>query len=382
MSRLQELIDELCPNGVEYKRISEFTYYEQPSRYIVSDTNYKDEYDIPVLTAGQSFILGYTNEKDGIYEASKDKPVIIFDDFTGAFKWVNFHFKVKSSAMKMITTNEDIVDIRYLYHIMGKLNYTSDEHKRLWIGIYSELSVPVPPLEVQREIVRVLDSFTLLLDELTDELTARKKQYEYYVKKVFTFDDGIKRDKLRNIASFRNGKGHEKNITISGKYIVVNSKFISTKGEVKKYSNEQICPLYKDDILMVMSDLPNGKALAKCFLVEQDDKYTLNQRIGGFHVLDERIIRTKFLLFVLNRNEQLLRYDNGVDQTNLRKDDILDIEIPIPSVEKQEQIIKILEKFESICGKVEEGLPAEIEARHKQYEYYRDKLLSFKELEA
>ena len=132
---------------------------------------------------------------------------------------------------------------------------------------------------------------------------------------------------------------------------------------------------------MVMSDLPKGKALAKCFLVEEDDKYTLNQRIGAFHVKDERLIKTKYLIRILNRNNQLLRFDNGVDQTNLRKDDILNILIPVPDIETQDKIIYALENFENICFKKDFGLPAEIEARQKQYEYYRDKLLSFDRLE-
>ena len=92
---------------------------------------------------------------------------------------------------------------------------------------------------------------------------------------------------------------------------------------------------------------------------------------------DESVITTRFLLYVLNRNQQLLRYDNGVDQTNLRKDDILDILIPIPSLEEQERIVAVLDLFNVLCNDISEGLPAEIEGRKRQYEYYRDKLLSF-----
>lgn len=155
MSKLDKMIAKLCPDGVEYRRVGDIADYEQPSKYLVKSTDYNDDFEIPVLTAGQTFILGYTNEKEGIYNASSEKPVIIFDDFTGAFKWVDFPFKAKSSAMKMITSKSDVL-IRYLFHLMGFLNYSSDEHKRLWISVYSELQVPVPPLEVQREIVRVL----------------------------------------------------------------------------------------------------------------------------------------------------------------------------------------------------------------------------------
>lgn len=185
---------------------------------------------------------------------------------------------------------------------------------------------------------------------------------------------------LNYIADFRNGKGHEKNIVANGKYIVVNSKFISTDGQVKKYSNEQICPLYVDDILMVMSDLPNGRALAKCYLVDENNKYTLNQRIGAFTVSRSDLITSKYLYYILNRNPQLLRYDNGADQTNLRKADILNISIAIPTIKKQKNITDILDHFERLCNDLQSGLPAEIEARQKQYEYYRDKLLTFKEL--
>ena len=197
---------------------------------------------------------------------------------------------------------------------------------------------------------------------------------------MYTHGNIIKTYKLKELVDFKNGKGHEKEISDNGRFVVVNSKFISTNGKVRKFSNLQMVPLYIDDILMVMSDLPNGKALAKCFLVKEDNKYTLNQRIGCFHIKDSKIINTKFLYYILNRNRQLLRYDNGVDQTNLRKDDILKIKLSIPSLEEQEKIVSILDRFDKLCNDISEGLPAEIEVRRKQYEYYRDKLLNFKEL--
>lgn len=203
MSKLDELIQELCPEGVEYKEISEVTNYEQPSKYIVKSTAYHDEYEIPVLTAGQSFVLGYTDESDGVYPASKATPVIIFDDFTAAFKWVVFPFKVKSSAMKIITAKEDSLLIRFLFHWMGVLNYSSTEHTRLWIGTYSKFRIPVPPLPVQREIVRILDNFT----ELTTELTVRKQQYAYYRDKLLDRPhDSTKIIAIGELGSWSGGK--------------------------------------------------------------------------------------------------------------------------------------------------------------------------------
>lgn len=106
MSKIDDLIKQYCPNGVEYKELGDILDYEQPTRYIVKSARYDSNADTPVLTAGQTFILGYTFEKDGIYKASKKNPVIIFDDFTTSYHWVDFNFKVKSSAMKMLRPND------------------------------------------------------------------------------------------------------------------------------------------------------------------------------------------------------------------------------------------------------------------------------------
>lgn len=187
--------------------------------------------------------------------------------------------------------------------------------------------------------------------------------------------NGVQFMKLREIVEFKNGKGHEKTIEENGKYIVVNSKFISTNGKVIKKSNEQLTPVYIDDILIVMSDLPNGKALAKTFIVEEDGKYTLNQRIGCLTLKRKDLFLPKFLYYTISRNKQLLRYDNGTDQTNLRKDDILNIEVAVPPLEVQCEIVHILDDFTLLSAE----LSAELKERERQYEYYRNKLLTFSE---
>lgn len=381
MKNLETLIQELCPDGVEFVKLGDVLDYEQPTKYIVKCKDYQNE-GMPVLTAGQTFILGYTDETNGIFVASKENPVIIFDDFTTSFHWVDFNFKVKSSAMKMLrVSSEREVSFRFVYYAMKCIKYQTLEHSRQWISKYSQIEIPLPPIEVQTEIVRILDKFISLEAELEAELDCRKRQYEYYRDKLLSFENvegqEVEWKKLNDIVIFKNGKGHEKSIVDEGKYIIVNSKFVSTNGMVRKYSDVQLCPLYKDSILMVMSDLPNGRALAKCFLVDKDDLYTLNQRVGSFVVNDNKVV-VKFLFYILNRNRQLLQYDNGVDQTNLRKSDILNILIPIPSLAEQHRIVSILDRFESLTTSLQSGLPAEISARRQQYEHYRDKLLTFK----
>jgi len=148
---------------------------------------------------------------------------------------------------------------------------------------------------------------------------------------------------LGESCEFFNGKAHEKSIDENGKYIVVNSKFISSEGKSFKRTNEQMFPLYKGDIVMVMSDVPNGKALAKCFIIDKDDTYSLNQRIC---CIRSKEFDTKFLFYQLNRHEYLLAFNNAENQTNLRKDDILACPLIKPSIEEQKRrVVELDEVF-------------------------------------
>lgn len=129
--------------------------YIQPSKYIVKNTEYNDDFKIPVLTAGKTFILGYTNETDGIYT---DVPVVIFDDFTTDMQYVDFDFKVKSSAMKILKIKKEY-DILFMFYTMRTLNYKVGAHERQWISKYSKLVIDVPPLYAQKQMARIFDEF-------------------------------------------------------------------------------------------------------------------------------------------------------------------------------------------------------------------------------
>jgi len=137
-------------------KLGEVLEYEQPTKYIVNSVDYDDSYKTPVLTAGKTFILGYTNEKDGIFPTNK-LPVIIFDDFTTAIKFVDFAFKVKSSAMKILHVKQGKADIRFLFQVMKAIKFRHEEHKRYWISEYSKIKIPLPPIEVQKEIVEQIE---------------------------------------------------------------------------------------------------------------------------------------------------------------------------------------------------------------------------------
>ena len=158
---------ENLPPGWAVCRLEDILDYEQPQAYIVNNTDYSDEYETPVLTAGKSFIIGYTNETNGICDRL---PVIIFDDFTTDSKLVDFPFKVKSSAMKILRTKGEI-NIDYIAYYMSITRLIGDTHKRYWISEYSKLLIPIPPYQEQLRIVETIETIFDKIHKITAELS-------------------------------------------------------------------------------------------------------------------------------------------------------------------------------------------------------------------
>ena len=154
--------------------------------------------------------------------------------------------------------------------------------------------------------------------------------------------------KLSDIANYRNGKAHEQYIDMNGIYTVVNSKFISTNGKVKKFSNEPIELLKKGEIAFVLSDVPNGKALAKAYLIDSDNKYSLNQRIAGISPSSD--INSYFLYVLMNRNRYFLKFDDGVGQTNLSKKDIEEFKENYPLFDEQQKIANLFSQIQTLIS--------------------------------
>jgi type I restriction enzyme, S subunit len=158
--------------------------------------------------------------------------------------------------------------------------------------------------------------------------------------------------RVDELVNYINGKAHEKNISHFGKFVVVNSKFISTEGETRKYSDEGLCIAKNNDVLMVMSDVPNGRAIAKCFFVEDNEKYTVNQRIC---ILNPVSVSGKLLYYKLNRNKYYLAFDDGAKQTNLRKEDVLSCQIALPETfDEQEKIAEALSDVDALLAKLDQ----------------------------
>lgn len=374
MKNNRTFLDKLLDGAeVKWKPLGDIADYEQPTKYLVNSTIYSDNFPTPVLTAGKTFILGYTDEKEGIYFASK-APVIIFDDFTTANKWVDFDFKAKSSAMKMITSkDENIALLKYIYYWLNTLpnNQIDGDHKRQWISNYTNKLIPLPPLSVQTEIVRILDSLTALTSELTSELILRRKQYQYYRDKL------LSEEKLGKVGfEWKSVEQISENLDAKRKPITSGSR---TSGKIPYYGASGIVDYVEDyifdgDFLLVSEDGANLLARNTPIAFSASGKIWVNNHahILKFETYEER----RFIEFYLNKID-LTPYISGAAQPKLNKKNLNSIKFPIPSIPEQHRIVSILDKFETLTNSITEGLPLAIEQSQKRYEYYRELLLNF-----
>ena len=410
MSKLQELINKLCPNGVEFKPLGELVGYEQPTKYIVHSTEYSNHFETPVLTAGQSFILGYTNEKFDIYPASENDPVIIFDDFTTSFHWVDFPFKVKSSALKILRPKTKFANFKYIHYAMQCIGFVPGEHTRHWISKYSLFTIPVPPIEVQEEIVRILDSFSDYAAELQAELQARKQQYEYYRNLLLTFNpsaygcgtddeqkDGvttwgghnykIEWKKMGDVFEMRNGYTPSKNNSefwVGGTIPWFRMDDIRENGRILSDSIQHITPsaikgkgLFEANSFILATTATIGEHA----LIIADS--LANQQFTNLKVRKSlsNLLVTKFIYYYMFIVDDFCKKNTNVSGfASVDMDKLKRMPFPIPPLELQEKIVAILDRFETLVNDLTNGLPAEIAAVKDQYEYYRNKLLTFKKL--
>ena len=389
MKNLETLIQELCPDGVEFVKLGDVLDYEQPTKYIVKCKDYQNE-GMPVLTAGQTFILGYTDETNGIFEASKENPVIIFDDFTTSFHWVDFNFKVKSSAMKMLrVSSEREVSFRFVYYAMKCIKYQTLEHSRQWISRYSQIEIPLPPIEVQTEIVRILDKFTSLEAELEAELDCRKRQYEYYRDKLLSFENvggqEVEWKKMSEVGTFIRGKRFVRTdiveegvpcIHYGDIYTYYGLTATKAKTYLKPEKAEKMKFASKNDVVIVGAG-ENNMDIGIGVAWLSDEEVAIHDACYIF----KSKMNPRFVSHYLrgsNYHLQIRKYVCEGKICSISSKSIGLSLIPVPSLQEQERIATILDRFESLTTSLQTGLPAEITARRQQYEHYRDKLLTFK----
>ena len=380
---LERLLD---GETVEWKTLGEVCNYEQPTAYLVRSTDYSDRHPIPVLTAGKTFILGYTNETTGVYRASQH-PTIIFDDFTTANKWVDFDFKAKSSAMKMLTSkDEKVCLLKYIYYWLNTLPADSivGDHNRQWISNYAQKLFPLPPLRVQARIVEILDKFTQLEAELEAELEARNKQYDFYRNRLLTgplphspnIPHQWEQVSLGSIGEVRMCKRILKQDTTEtgeipfykiGTFGKSADAFIS-RTLFEEYKQKYAYPRIGDILISASGTI--GRAIE----FDGQDAYFQDSNIVWLEHDDSKVLN-RFLYYCYQIADW--KVSKGGTIARLYNDNIKKTLIPLPPLSEQRRIVVILDRFDTLTHSISEGLPREIALRRKQYEYYRDALLRF-----
>jgi len=394
MSKLEELIAELCPDGVEYKKIK-YIYTRLKGTPITAAKMKEIENpngDIRVFAGGKTVI---NTIEDDIPNANIIRVPAVLVQSRGIIDAVYYEkpFTFKNEMWAYTTDNK--ITVKYLFYVL-KNNIQTFRDSASGMGSLPQISLPVtedfvmplPPLPVQQEIVRILDNFTELTAELQAELQARKKQYEYYRDLLLTFGDDVPMMALGDICTVQSGgtpskANHEywDNGTIKwlGSTVCQNQK---TVDEVTNYiselglKNSSSKLMKKETTLIALVGATIGKVAFLPF------EAAINQNIAGIYPIDTSRINPSYVFYACS-----MLYSDfiGLSQGKLAMANlsfVRGLKIPVPPLKEQERIVAILDRFDALCNDLTSGIPAEIEARQKQYEYYRDKLLSFKEVTA
>ena len=373
MSRLDELIAELCPDGVPFKRVKDI--YTRLKGTPITAGKMKeiacDNGEIRIFAGGKTIIDAH--EKD-IPKANITRVPAVLVQSRGVIDVVYYDKPFTFKNEMWAYTSEDVISVKFLYYVLKNNIQTFRDAAsgmgslpQISLKVTEEFMLPVPPLEVQREIVHILDSFTLLTAELTAELTARKKQYEFYRNKLLTFESDIPLLLLGEVCDLQAGKA----IKATEIYDVETNQATipcyganGLRGYVKKSNQE-------GDKSII------GRQGAQCGNV----CYAIGKYYATEHavvVTDKGHFNSRYLFHALT-HANLNQYKTAGAQPGLSVAKLNDVIIAVPDRKIQDKIANVLDNFEAICTDLNIGLPAEIEARQKQYEYYRDLLLTFAE---
>lgn len=354
----------------EYE-LGELLPFEQPTAYIVKSTDYCDAYATPVLTAGKSFILGKTNETDGIFD---QLPVIIFDDFTTATQFVNFRFKVKSSAMKILHINTDLVIPKYIFYRLQIIQFDHSTHKRYWIQSYSKIKVLIPPLDEQSRIVAHIEELFSELDKAVDTLKTTKEQLEVYrqavMKDAFQEKESIIRlgdaiEKPRYGTSKKCDYPCTANSTAVLRIPNIDTKNGRVDSSDLKYAEfnekelEQLS-LKNGDILIIRSNGSVSLVGSSAIIRKCDTDKTYAGYLMRLRILNKEKLLPKYLLYYLSSPdarryiESVAKSTSGVN--NINSQEISKLCVPLSSIEKQKKTVAEIEMKLSVYHEIEKSV--------------------------
>ena len=360
--------------------LGELLSYEQPTAYIVESTEYNDAFKTPVLTAGKSFILGYTDETQGIYNSL---PVIIFDDFTTASQYVNFPFKVKSSAMKILKPNTELVLPKYIYYRMQVIQFDHSTHKRYWIQQYSKIKVAIPPLPKQERIVSRIEELFSQLDAGVETLKKTKAQLAVYRQAVLkeAFEGKLiqsiplQYQKLREyIETPRYGTSKKCFYTEDSTpvYRIPNIDYKAghiDHGDIKRasFSKAELSgiTLKREDILIIRSNGSASLVGRAAMVTEADISGTFAGYLMRLRIKNPNELSPRFLLQFLGSHSARLYIESKAKSTsgvhNINSQEISDLPIPVFSYSDQIRILEEIESRLSVCDSIEQTVDAALQ---------------------
>ncbi len=387
MSRLDELIPELCPDGVKYKALEDIAYVTMgtsPSGDMISSDPLQGIEFHQGKSCFENVTLGHSNTftSSPVKEAKAGSIVMSVRAPVGDTNITDRRIAIGRGLCAILGKGSMVT--KFIYYYLNafieevKKKSTGSTFKSINTNDVKSIRIPTPPLPVQREIVRILDNFTELTVELTDkltaELTARKKQYSYYRDLLFGFagqqKKGVNWMPLSQICINHDSKRKpiKKSERSVGRY-----PYYGASGIID-YIDDY---LFDGDYLLVSEDGANLLARNSPIAFSVSGKVWVNNHA---HVLEFDSYATRKFVEIYLNSIKLGQFISVAAQPKLTQDNLNKIPIPIPSYAEQQRIVSILDRFDALVNDLTSGLPAEIEARRKQYEYYRDKLLTFKEV--
>lgn len=408
MSRLEELLQTLCPDGVSFANLGDFASINKGQQ--LNLTEMTDDAPFPVLNGGinPSGYYDQYNTEENTIAISQGGASAGYVNFMETKFWAGAHCYV-------VEPKKSILDNKFLYYFI-KNHETEIQRAKYGAGIpglnkstLQRLSLPIPPLPVQEEIVRILDSFSGVVAELEQKLNAeqaaRVRQYEHYRNELLSFDskskimeklladycpEGVEYKALGDIGTFFGGlTGKTKQDFQNG-----NKKFISymnvyknpavdiTAEDFVRIGNEerQNTVEYGDILFTGSSETPEECGISSVMIKQPDEPFYLNSFTIGFRLHNPSLLDPEFSKHLFRSAElrsQINKTANGVTRFNVSKSKLSGVVIPLPPLPMQKEIVSILNRFDTLVNDLKSGLPAEIALRRKQYEYYRDKLLTF-----
>ena len=336
---------------------------------------------IPIVDQGEQFVAGYADNEKYL---EKDE-YIIFGDHSEHVKYVDFAFVQGADGLKILKPRRGI-NAKYLYYCVCNFYKKEGNYKRHWSNAKITL-IPIPPLKIQEKIVQILDKMT----EYVTELTSRKKQYSFYRDKLLSFEDEVYQVEwktLGEVATVTKLAGYEftkyVNYSSSGKIIALRGLNVK-KGrlvldDVKYIDNSEFSKLNRSKLQIDDMLFTYVGTVGEVALIDKDDTYYLAPNVAMVRLNTNAII-AKYLMYYCQSNafvySQIERLMEASSMKNLTMEKIRQFKIPVPSLEIQSRIVQVLDNFDTVCNDLNIGLPKEIELRQKQYEYFREKLLTF-----